>query len=68
MWKSSIKVSYGNMSEESNMEEVKKFRSKRCNKINNANKNIPGIVDEVVRKSPKNESRVKANSFLGGSQ
>ena len=56
------------MSEESNMEEVKKFRSKRCNKINNANKNIPGIVDEVVRKSPKNESRVKANSFLGGSQ
>ena len=68
MWKSSIKVSYGNMSEESNVEEVNTFRSKRRNKINYANKNIPGIVDEVVTERPKNESRVKANSFLGGSQ
>ena len=56
------------MSEESNVEEVNTFRSKRRNKINYANKNIPGIVDEVVTERPKNESRVKANSFLGGSQ
>ena len=31
------------------MEEVNKLRRKRRNKINNVNKNILGLVDEVVR-------------------
>ena len=52
------------MSEESKKEEVNKFRRKRRNKINNVNKNILGIVDEVVRERLTNESRVEANSFL----
>ena len=56
------------MSEASKMEEVNKFRHKRCNKINNVNKNILGIVNEVVRERPTNESRVEANSFLRGSE
>ena len=37
------------MSEKLNMEEVNKLRRKRRNKINNVNKNILGLVDEVVR-------------------
>ena len=52
------------MSEESKKEEVNKFRRKRRNKINNVNKNILGIVDEVVRERLTNESRVEANSFF----
>ena len=48
------------MSEESKMEEVNKLRRK----INNVNKNILGIVNEVVRERPTNELRVEANSFL----
>ena len=52
------------MSEESKMEEVNKLKRKRRNKINNVNKNILGIVNEVVRERTTNESRVEENSFL----
>ena len=52
------------MSEESKMEEVNKLRRKRRNKINNVNKNILGIVSEVVRERPTNKCRVEANCFL----
>ena len=47
------------MSEVSKMEEVNKFRRKRRNKINNVNKNILGIFNEVVRERATNESRVE---------
>ena len=40
------------------MKEVDKLRYKRHNKINNVNKNKLGIVDEVVRERPTNESHV----------
>ena len=46
------------------MEEVNKLRFKRRNEINIVNKNKLGIVDEVVREGPTNESCVKANCFL----
>ena len=41
-----------------------KFRRKKRSKINNVNKNILGIVDEVIRERPTNGSRVEANSFF----
>ena len=52
------------MSEESKMKEVNKRWRKTRNKINNANKNILGIVNEVIRERPTNESHVQSNSFL----
>ena len=52
------------MSEESKMEEVNKRRRKTRNEINNVNKNILGIVNEVIRERPTNESHVESNSFL----
>ena len=52
------------MSEESKMEEVNKLRCKRHNQIINVDKNILGIVNEVVKERLTNESRVEANSFL----
>ena len=46
------------------MKEVNTLRPKRCNKINNVNKNILGIVNEVVRERPTTESDVEASYFL----
>ena len=46
------------------MKEVNKRWRKTRNKINNANKNILGIVNEVIRERPTNESHVQSNSFL----
>lgn len=52
------------VSGEANMKEVNTLRPKRCNKINNVNKNILGIVNEVVRERPTTESDVEASYFL----
>ena len=52
------------MSEEVKMKEVNTLRPKRCNEINNVNKNLLAIVNEVVRERPTIESDVEETYFL----